>query len=453
MNSDSTGWTLGTIWAAIRRWWILIVALAILGAGGAYGAAMTVTPVYQSQASLFFALSQGSTVSDLNQGSTYTQNQMLSFANLAESSRVLQPVIDELGLDTTPSKLAQDVEVSIPQQTVVLEVQVSSTSAELAAELANAIAASLTDAVSDVASVGGPDDAPTIAAQVIDEAVVPQFQALPNKSRDAALGGVVGLLVGLAAAILISFADTRLRTEANVAQVSGLPALGALSRLKDASGLAVAREPLGSTAEEFRRICSALSYASADQPQRLLLVTSSLPGEGKSFFAANLALTLATSGHRVLLIDADLRRPRVDDYFGYEGAVGLSGVLVGDITLEDAVLQRSETSLSVLTSGRVPPSPPELLSSEAMRDLLQRTSEQFEYVIVDSPPVLSVADANLLTPLVDGTIVVVDASRTRKAQLTAAMKSLSATGAHLVGSIANRVKVTRRRTDYYSESD
>jgi capsular exopolysaccharide synthesis family protein len=450
VKPDSSAWTLSTVWEAIRKFWLLIVGLTIVGGALGYGLSSTVTPIYQSTATLYFALNQGNSASDLAQGSTYTQNQMLSFAQLATSSRVLEPVIDELELDTTPRVLARSVEVTIPQDTVILQVQASSTDPDEAAAIANAVSDSLTEVVRDVAPKG-PAGAATITAQVIDEAVVPLVQSIPNKPRDAALGALLGLVVGVLTALAITLGDTRVRNETVVAQVVDAPLLGSVTRTRGESGLVVAREPLGHTSEEFRRVRAALSYANVSDSARCLLVTSSTPSEGKSTFSSNLALTLAGLQHRVLLIDADLRRPRIADYFGVEGAVGLTTVLVGDVDVEVAKMTWGSTTLDLLTSGSVPPNPAEILTSDAMRELLREASATYDYVVVDSPPVISVADATLIAPLMDGVVVVVDASRTRRAQLANSVRILQGSGARILGVVLNKAKVARRRRSYYAE--
>jgi capsular exopolysaccharide synthesis family protein len=424
----------------------MVIALAsVLGAGVSYGAASLQTPVYQATASLYFALNHGTSASDLNQGSTYTQNQMLSFAQLATSSRVLEPVIDDLGLDATPRGLARAIEVSIPQDTVILRVTASSTSPQRAADVANAVAESLTATVLEVAPKG-PEQTPTISAETIDEAVVPLFQTTPNKTRDALLGGIVS-------ALLASILDTRVRNEDILAEVGAAPVLGVITRTKllEGGGLGVVREPMGHTAEEFRRVRSALTFASISSQVRTVLVTSAAPSEGKSTVAANLALALADLRHTVLLVDADLRRPSIHRLVGIDGSVGLTSVLVGDVEAEAAGYRLPETSLDVLTAGGSPPNPAEILTSNAMLELIQAAASRYDFVVIDSPPVLSVADANLLSPLVDGVVVVANTS-TRRAALAKCMKSLEGAGARILGTVLNRTKPDRGQKSYYGET-
>jgi capsular exopolysaccharide synthesis family protein len=185
---------------------------------------------------------------------------------------------------------------------------------------------------------------------------------------------------------------------------------------------------------------------------RTLLITSALPGDGKTTVAANLAYAMSGASS-VLIVDADLRRPRVAEYLGIEGGVGLTDVLLGEVPLERAKLRWSDSDLDILPSGPVPPNPADVLTSAAMRGLLESGLAAYDVVIVDSPPVLSVADAALLSPLVDGVVVVIDARRTRQSQAVQAVRELESAGARVVGVILNNVKIPRvARSHYYART-
>jgi capsular exopolysaccharide synthesis family protein len=397
-------------------------------------------------------MNQGTTGSDLNQGSTYTQSQMLSFSQLATSSRVLTPVIDDLDLDTTPKELARNIAITIPQDTAILSIEVTSTGAERAAEVANAISAELSEAVETIVAKG-PDQKPTIVPSVIDEAVVPQFQSLPNKSKDAALAAVLGLVLGILTAFVATMADTRVRNEAALARVTDLPYLGSITRTKRGTdaGLIVVREPRGHTAEDFRRVQSALAFANIDGQSRRVLITSANPAEGKSTFSANLAITLAELGERTLLIDADLRRPRVGEIFGLDSSVGLTSVVLGSVDLSEAIVPWRETGPDLLLSGEVPPNSASVLTSHAFAEVLADAGAGNDVVVIDSPPVLTVADTNLLAPLVDGVVIVVDASKTSRPQLAATIRTLEGAGAPILGIVLNKVRLARGRATYYTQ--
>lgn len=444
--------SLRVIASSLRKFWWIVVVAGIVGAAGSYGYASLQTPLYQATASLYFALNQGTSASDLNQGSAYTQSQMLSFAQLASSSRVLEPVIDELDLDTTPRALARSIEVSIPQDTVTLRITGIADDADAAADLANEVAAQLIVVVKDVAPKD-PAGESTITADIIDDAVTPEFQFTPSKPRDAALGGFLGGVLGLAVAILIGILDTRVRNEESLAQAGGDPVLGVVSKapLLATRGIAVSQEPLGHTSEEFRRIRSALAYANVSSRVKVLLVTSGMPAEGKSTVSVNLAMTLAGLRNSVLLIDADMRRPRAHEHAGIDGSIGLTSVLLDEVEFEVAKHSVADSTLDILPAGTVPPNPAELLTSSRMAQLLDFAAAEYDYVVIDSPPTLSVADANLFATQTDGVILVVDATKTRRAALTKSIKSLESGGARILGTVLNRARPDRHRSEYYSE--
>ncbi|WP_341935624.1 polysaccharide biosynthesis tyrosine autokinase [Microbacterium sp. LWO14-1.2] len=444
--------SLRVIAGSLRKFWWIIVAGALIGGIGSFGYASLQTPLFQATTSLYFALNQGTSASDLNQGSAYTQSQMLSFAQLATSSRVLDPVIEELDLDVTPRELTRSIEVSIPQSTVTLRITGIADDKDAAADLANAVAGQLILVVKDVAPKD-PQGESTISAEIIDDAVAPEFQFTPSKPRDALLGAFLGGVLGLAVAVLIGVLDTRVRNEETLAQSGGDPVLGVVSKdtLLATRGIAVAQEPLGHTSEEFRRIRSALAYANVTSQVKVLLVTSGSPGEGKSTVSVNLAMTLAGLRNSVLLIDADMRRPRAHEHAGIDGSIGLTSVLLDEVDFEVAKHSVADSTLDILPAGTVPPNPAELLTSSRMTQLLDFAATEYDYVVIDSPPTLSVADANLFATQTDGVILVVDATKTGRAALAKSIKSLESGGARILGTVLNRARPDRHRSEYYSD--
>lgn len=321
-----------------------------------------------------------------------------------------------------------------------------------AAELADAVADQLIIVVKDVAPKD-PQGESTITAQVIDDAVVPEFQFTPSKPRDALLGGFLGGVLGLAIAVLIGVLDTRMRNEETLTEAGGDPVLGVVSKspLLAMRGIAVAQEPLGHTSEEFRRIRSALAYANVSSRVKVLLVTSGMPAEGKSTISVNLAMTLAGLRNSVLLIDADMRRPRAHEHAGIDGSIGLTSVLLDEVEFEVAKHSVADSTLDILPAGTIPPNPAELLTSARMNQLLDFAAAEYDYVVIDSPPILSVADANLFATQTDGVILVVDATKTRRAALAKSIKSLESGGARILGTVLNRARPDRHRSEYYSD--
>lgn len=437
--------------AMIKFWWVVVLG-AIIGAVGSFGYASMQTPLYKSTVSLHFALDQGSSAVDLNQGSVYTQGQMLSFAQLVEGSRVLDPVIEELGLDVSSQQLARRLEVSVPQDTVTMHITATDVSPEGAADIATAAGESLIDEVQDVAP-RNPEGGSTITAVIYDDAVPPAFQSSPDKSRDAGIGGVFGGTIAMAAALLFALLDTRIRSEEALAKVSDHPVLGKIesSSLLAGRSIAILKKPLSHAAEDTLRIRSALRYATVTSTVKVLLVTACSPGEGKSTVSANLAAALAANKDSVLLIDGDLRRPRVHEFAGIDGTIGLTDVLLEELHVDVAIHNIQGTTIDVLPAGKIPPNPAEMLTSQRMADLIGTISERYNYVVIDTPPILSVADVNLLIPLADGVVVTVDARRTRHAHLVKSMKTLEAGGARILGTVLNRARPDRSRAAYYAQ--
>lgn len=435
---------------ALKKRWYVIVITAFLAGVATFVYSATITPVYQAGASLFFSLRDGNSGADINQGLTYTQNQMLSYAELATTSSVLDKALPGMGGHVTPSQLQRAISVTTPQNTVILEIKARATSRELSADMANNVAESLLDVVSEVAPVDATGK-PTVIARVIQPATPPKFQASPNKSKNAVLGAFTGGVLAFLGLFISVALDTRIRSIASLKSITDLPLLGTAERTtrsKDLRPIAL-RFPHGMATEKFRQIRAALRFTSVSRELRSLVVTSSIPGEGKTMTSLNLALTMAEGAERILLIDADLRRPRVADYLGLEPSVGLTTALVNGLRLSEAVQSVANTSLDVLTSGALPPNPSELLDSKRMREVLAEAKESYDIVIIDTAPVHSVSDAAMIAQEVDSTLIVVDSTKLRQAQLEQTTDILDAAGVHISGLILNRVRPSNQKDLYY----
>ncbi|RXZ71952.1 polysaccharide biosynthesis tyrosine autokinase [Agromyces albus] len=448
MSTTTNTMSIARAIAVIRKRWYLVLAAAILGGVGAFAVSNTVTPTYHSTASLYFSLRTGSSGSDINQGSAYTQAQMLSFARLATSSVVLDPVSEQFDGELTEPQLRRLMSVTIPQSTVILDVRVGSTDRRLAALVANRVADSLITAVDEVAPADA-DGNSTVSATVIEPAEPAIFQTFPNKQQDALLGAIAGFILACAALVFGSFLDTRVRSESALKSLTGVPILASIERFpKSSDPRPVAlRQPDGRAAASVRRLRSALRFASASHETRSIVVTSSVHFEGKSSVAANLAVVVAETGARVLLIDANLRTPRVAEMFSRDGSVGLTTVLVDSVPFRSIVQPWAGSTLDILPSGEVPPNPVELLESARMSDLIREVVAEYDLVVIDTAPVLAGADALVMARQVDSTVVIVDYKRVRRAQLTTTLEALERSDAHISGLIPNGVKARARAMD------
>src|SRR6478735_3633986 len=369
-----------------KRWWVVALCV-LLGGGAGYAMSAREQPMYRATSSAFVSVARGDTVSELVQGSTYTQALVQSYARLAKLPVVLQPVIDELGLDTNPKSLSRSVSADAGLDTVIIQITAVSPSPGQAQAIANEVLDQLANAVSDI-SPKAEDGSEAVRLTTVAEATLPLAPYSPNTRRTTAAGIVLGLALGIAIAILRELTDTKVRVAKDAQRVTSAPLLGAIGfeprRRKDK--LVMRSDARSGRAESYRRLRANLNYLRVEGQLRSMVVTSAIAGEGKSTTAINLAVAMAEGGSRVLLVDADLRRPSVAEYTGIEGAAGLTSVLLGDATVDDVVQPWALPTLHVMTSGGIPPNPSQLLSSAAMERLLVDLGERYDLVIIDIAP-------------------------------------------------------------------
>lgn len=422
-----------------RRNWLVIVSMLLLGivAGGVFS--LLQKPTYTSETELFVAIQNSGSVQELQQGNTFTQARVQSYVKAATTPVVLQPAIDSLGLSVRPQDLAERVTASADLNTVLIKVKASDSSAVQAAALAKAIGNSLIDAVARLETTG-PGEVSPVRLSVITPAVAPESPSTPNTKLSLLLGGVLGLSAGVAAAFIRRATDTKIRGEHDLRTVTDSAILAGIAFDSEAgkSPLLTQTSSQSPRAEAFRQLRTNLQFATLTSSHGSILVTSSMPGEGKSTTAINLALACAQAGSSVCLVDADLRRPMIGEYLGLESGVGLSNTLVGAMDVDEVLQPWGSDNLSVLTAGQIPPNPSELLGSQAMHELLASLEGQFDLVIIDTPPLLPVTDAAVLSQNVQGAIVVVGAQRTKRVELERSLGALEMVGARVLGIVLNR---------------
>ncbi len=424
---------------SIRKHWVWVVVPMLLITAAVGVLSMQAPKVYTSRAQLFISMNSSRSATDLAQGSQYTQSQMASFAKLATPTQ-LEPVVEELGLDMSARKLARYITVDSPTGSVLLNVSAQAGDPQTAARLANAVAEQLAKTIEDV-SPKTTDGESTVQASVVDRAAVPGYPSAPDTKRNVAAAAFAGLLIGLMAAVLRDVLDTRVRTQQALESAVDVPLFGSVvgSGGKRKGPQTRVLRIDGPQSEDIRRIRANLQMAGRVDECQVFVFSSALPGEGKSFCATHVASAFAASGSRVLLIDADLRRPTVAKYLGISGHAGLTEVLLGRARFTE-LCQQYAPNLAVLASGAVPPNPAELLASRAFEDLVALVSQHFEVVIIDSPPLLPVADAIAISRVATGVVLVVDVTRTRRAQVVQSVETVRLGGGRVIGAVLNRTK-------------
>ncbi len=428
----------------LRTRWRLIVVCALLGLIAGAAASMATTPVYKATTTLFVSASDSSlNVGTAYTGSLFTQQRVKSYVDVVTSTPVTQAVVDDLDLPITSDALAAKLSVNNPLDTVLLQVTATDPNPELAAQIANSTATQFGQVVRQIEQPleGG---APLVKVTAIQQAEVPASPYLPRTKLNLLLGLLLGTAVGIAAAVLQDTLDTRVRTVEALQKYFEAPVLAVIpADPQQDKQLRLTDDDRHTTrAEAFRHLRTNLQFVDIDHRPRSLVVTSSISREGKTSTAANLALTIAESGQPVILLEGDLRRPRVAEYLGLEGSAGLTDVLVGRVEVDDVLQPWGTTGfLSVLPAGPLPPNASELLGSQTMADLLHDLAER-AMLVIDAPPLLPVTDGAVLTRLAGGALLVVGANRVRREQLKAAHEAVAGVGGRIYGLVLNGAAVT-----------
>jgi capsular exopolysaccharide synthesis family protein len=425
--------------SALRAgWWAPLLGL-VLGGVVALVVNLTATPVYTSQTELFVSTTGGSSTYDALQGNQFAEQRIMSYTQLITSREMAARVIDRLDLDMAPGELAREVGVTRAEGTVVLDVAVSEGSPQRAQDIAKAVAAEFTEAVQQLETPAGESISP-VKVTVFGAANLPRSPSSPNTTLNLAAGLAIGLLLGAAGAILRGFLDRSVKDADEVAELAEAPLVGTILRdenLRKQHRLDV--DGATRAAEGYRQLQRNLQFLDVDSPPRVLMVSSAIPEEGKTTVAVNLALALAEGGQRVAVIEADLRRPRVTHYLGLVAGAGLTNVLTGSADVQDVEQPYGDGGVTVVAAGPSAPNPGQLLASAAMAALLEKLRASYDYVILDAPPLLPVADSTGLAVLADGVLLVVRYGRALRDQVRQARATLDRVGATTSGVILNAV--------------
>lgn len=289
--------------------------------------------------------------------------------------------------------------------------------------------------------------------QIIEPAQIPSKPSSPKPVLNTAIGIIVGLALGAALAFVRERLDDRIKGRADLEEHAGAPVLAVVPRVgawrKGQQAVVVTTsQPHSHASEAYRTLRTGLLFAASQRELKTVLITSAQPEEGKSATTANLAIVLAQAGRRVVVVSADLRKPRVHKFFGMQGARGLTNVLAGELTPDEALTPGGAglDNLKMLPSGPVPGNPAELLGSEAMGDLLTYLKNTCDFVLIDAAPVLPVADAVILASRVDAVLLVVDANRSATGSLHNARQELDKVNAPVIGAVLNNFEPAKGRS-------
>ena len=419
------------LWRVIVKRWKLLVLLP-LGAVliSALVSIYVLTPQYSAKTTLI--VTRQLTPAQLSWQDIQTSRELVgTYREIMHSRPVLELTIAYRALPYDVEQLKRKVDVQAVGGTELFSVTVTDPDPELARDMANEMARVFKSQSAEIMQVEN--------VSIVDEAVTPGSPVSPRVPLNIAAAFMVALIAAGGLTFLLEYLDQSIRDPEEAQKILQVPVIGVIPKVKG-ERLFSGSDPRSPPAEALRTLRTNIQFSSLERPVKRLLITGANPRCGKSTVAANLAVTLARGGASVLLIDADLRRPMLGRIFGLDSGPGLSGLLFkADLGLDSGLEESEYENLKILTSGPVPPNPAEMLASERMKQLAGAFEEAFDYVLYDSPPVIAVTDAALLSRLVDGVLFVLDYGVVRKNEAAEALDHLYRVGASITGLVLNNM--------------
>ena len=428
---------------------------AMVATGSVIGFSLLQLPTYEASVKVLVGQK---TATDDAAIDVFNLQQLTQTVNeLALTRPVAETVIRRLDLSISPKTLRDNLEVQQIDVTQLIQIDYTDTNPARAQSVANTVGEVLSERVDEINATG---DA-SLTATVAEPAILPDEPSSPHPMRNGALALVAGSLLGMTLALLLESLDGSWRSPEELEQFSAKPNIGVIPRAtipkaraskprrqKNTEGtddwpvhesMVFLLDPAGTTAEAYRTLRTNLFFSFVDEGPKVIVVSSAISGEGKSAVCANLGMALAEAGKSTLLLDCDLRKPNMHNVFGLRNIFGLVDVLAGHRDLR-AVLHELPGGPKVITSGTLPANPLNLLGSERFAKLLAQARQEFDYVLLDSPPIKGGSDAAVLAHRGDGMLLVVDAQNTRMWVLQSSLRSLEVTGANVLGTVMNKVE-------------
>jgi receptor protein-tyrosine kinase len=430
---------LRAILAALRGgWWLPFIGMVLAG-GIVLALSLAQTPLYTSSTQLFVSTTDSASTSDAYQGSQLSQQRVSSYTRLITGEELAARVVERMDLPLAPAMLSDRITATSAIDTVLIDVTVADPSPERAQRIAEVVCSEFIDLVEELESPSSGGESP-VTVTVSDRPDVPGGASSPQTTRNVGLGLVVGLVVGAGLSVLRASLDRSVKEPEDVVSATGAAVIGTVLRddaLKKRRAIDWDRDR--PAAESYRQLRTNLQYLSVDQPPSVIMISSALPSEGKTTTVVNLGLALADSGRRVTIVEADLRKPNAVRYLGLVEGAGVTDILAGKSDIDDVLQAHGDGMLSVIAAGRTPPNPGELLGSSHMAELLEKLRATNDFVLIDSPPLLPVADSSGLAVHTDGVLLSVRYGSTRRDQLQQAAATLDRVGVRTLGVILNVV--------------
>jgi polysaccharide biosynthesis transport protein len=418
----------------IRKRIRLIIAVIVLCTSVAIGISLATVPVYEGHAKLLVVAKAepGGGTSSAYEGALLSQQLVKSFAQVLESRATAEVALRLDPQPFTPSDLQNRIHAEPIIDTLLLDLRVWDTNPARAKRLTNSVARAFINTVPSL------QRGSTLRVSLVEPALQPTEPVRPRMNLNLLLGMVLGLLIGIGLAILRDMLDKSIETPGELEAAGTAPVVGTIPPFKTArSRIPVMEQPRTGAAEAFRKLRTNFAFLGVDRESVCCVVTSPGIGNGKSTVTANLALALTQAGQRVVIVDADLRKPAQHRIFGLQQRVGVTTVLLDQVDAVDALQRPYPTGPAVLTCGQLPPNPSELLGSQRMAELLHALRGMTDVILIDCPPLLPVTDPMVLSQFADGVLLIVRAGSTSRDEVKAAVAACAKVGATVFGTVLN----------------
>lgn len=435
-------------WDYLKKYIVLIIVVAVLLLSLVFAYDKVIKkPMYTTYTTI--VLVKGDTSSVTGTSEAISQNDVLlnrnlvsTYSKIINSKLVLRQVIKNLDLDYSVNNLSRNIKVEALDDTEILKISVSDLDPEKAVKIANSISEVFSSEIKKIYKINN--------VSVIDEAQISYEVSNDTLKRDLALALLVSVF-GTSAIIFVKFYfDDTIKYNENLEQEIGMPVIAKILRDNSNIDLLSLQKPNALTSESIRTLRTNLQFSSVDEEVKTILVTSTLPGEGKSFISANLAISFAQAGKKVLLVDCDLRKGRLHRMFKLSNNNGFSNLLIGDFgKVKDYIRKTSVKGLSVITRGVCPPNPSELLNSKKNSVFIDKIGEWYDVVIFDAAPCSGLSDSLILSSLVDRVLIISSENSTPKSDLINTKKAIEKVGGNIVGVVVNNIKSKGSSRYYY----
>lgn len=419
-----------------------IMGLAISGIISFY----IIKPEYETFTTLIIGNSPGYQLNDSKiEYNDILLNQKLvhTYGELVKSRAVMDTVIESLDLEISYETFKGKVQVDLVNDTEIIKIKVKDNDKELVATIANELSQQFMKTIKIKMRVEN--------IQIIDKAYIPQNPISPNKTLNIIIGSVIGLMIGVFITFLLEYLNNTFKIPEDVEKNLNLPVLGIIPKMDSNSVDAIVKnDPKSHISEAFRTMRTNIQFTNVDKDIKTLAITSSAPNEGKSTIVCNLAISIAQGGRRVLLVDCDLRRPKLHRSFSVTNNIGLTNILMGAFSLEDSLFEiENIAGLALVTSGPIPPNPSELLSSYRMKDFLELVKRKYDMVIFDTPPIGFVTDGSIISTLTESTLFVIESHKTEIDQVKYSKGLLDKVNINIIGVVLNKLPLKNNEYGSY----